>query len=414
MNHTILSHIKVSFIHSAPVRGVRLIITALCLIFISAATLSSCSEGIPMVNLGIEDNYRIARMSPLWLQPALDGESYRWIDSDGKVISRQRDFCFISASAGDFTMTFEVDNNGETFSHSFSVTVVEEEIAYSPFISEVIEYYPAPGQFVNTMPQYEEGDSYSDMVDKCTREIADDNRGMVSLGAFGGYITFRFDHTVVNVAGENDLMILGNAIYQTAASDPRKGGSCEPGIVMVSLDRNGNGLPDDPWFELAGSEHPNPSTRPNLSITYNQPDPDREIISGGNISDEYYIGYLTSDGEQGYIAKNIYHRQEYFPKWVKENSLTFSGTCLPANGVDPSGRGSYYILYAFDWGYVDNHPNNLEKLCCFDISNAVDQSGHPVHLPGADFIRIYTGISQSCGWVGETSTEVSHARDLHL
>lgn len=376
--------------------------------------MQGCSPGIPMVNLGVEESYTIPRMQALWLEPALTGDSYRWIDAEGKIVGAEREYCFVSTTVGSFPMTIEIDNQGEIIRQDFTVTVVAEEVAYSPYISEVIDYHPAPGQFVNTMPQYDEGDSYRDMVDKCTLEIAGDNRGMVSLGAFGGYLTFRFDHTVVNVEGENDFMILGNAIYQTGANDPRKGGSCEPGIVMVSLDRNGNGLPDDPWYELVGSEHSNPSTRRNLSITYHTPDPDRDIVAGGNISDEYYIRYENSVGEQGFIAKNIYHRQDYFPKWINDKTLTFSGTSLPANGVDPSGRGTYYILYAFDWGYVDNHPNNYESLCSFDISNAVDAEGGRVNLPGADFIRVYTGISQSCGWVGETSTEISHARDLHL
>ena len=35
-------------------------------------------------------------------------------------------------------------------------------------------------------------------------------------------------------------------------------------------------------------------------------------------------------------------------------------------------------------------------------------------LPGADFIRVYTGILQYCGNMGETSTELSKALDLHI
>lgn len=367
-----------------------------------------------MINVGVEESYTVARFQSLWIKPDLTGNSYRWLNEEGKIVSTDSEFCFVSASIGQYLFTLEISNEDETIRQKITINVVEEEIAYSPYIQEVIEYCPAPGQFVNTMPQYSEGDDYSAMLAKCTEEIAGDNRGIVSLGAFGGYITFKFDHTVVNISGENDILILGNAIYQTTATAPRKGGSCEPGIVMVSQDRNGNGLPDDPWYELAGSEHSNPLTRKNLTATYHQPDPSRPIVGSGNISDEFYIRFESSDGETGYLAKNIYHRQDYFPKWIDANSLTFSGTSLPSNGVDPSGSGSYYILYAFDWGYADNHPNSYENLCSFDISNAIDPStGIPVYLPGVDFIRVYTGILQSCGWIGETSTEISHARDLH-
>ena len=72
------------------------------------------------------------------------------------------------------------------------------------------------------------------------------------------------------------------------------------------------------------------------------------------------------------------------------------------------------MLYSFDWGYVDNHPNEYEELNSFDISWAVDAFGNSVCLPGADFIRVYTGVNQYCGWIGESSTEVAGFQDLHL
>ena len=79
-----------------------------------------------------------------------------------------------------------------------------------------------------------------------------------------------------------------------------------------------------------------------------------------------------------------------------------------------SGVGAYYILYSLPWGYVDNHPNEYEDLNSFDIGWAVDADGNPVCLPGVDFIRVYTGMNQYCGWLGETSTELSCAQDLHI
>ena len=110
----------------------------------------------------------------------------------------------------------------------------------------------------------------------------------------------------------------------------------------------------------------------------------------------------------------IYHTQDYYPKWIDEDELTFSGTLLPDNGKDESGFGSYFVLYSFDWGYADNHPNEKKDLISFNIEWAVDSEGNPVHLPGIDFVRVYTGVNQYCGWLGETSTEISHARDLHI
>lgn len=136
--------------------------------------------------------------------------------------------------------------------------------------------------------------------------------------------------------------------------------------------------------------------------------------SSGFLTDTTYIPWADSEGMSGYIAKNSFHAQEYYPLWEERDKLTFSGTLLPPNAKDLSGMGIYYVLYSYDWGYADNHPNDYADLNSFDISWAVDKEGNKVKLPGADFIRVYTGVNQYCGWLGETSTEISKARDLHI
>ena len=133
-----------------------------------------------------------------------------------------------------------------------------------------------------------------------------------------------------------------------------------------------------------------------------------------SLDDIYYISWEDSLGETGWISKNIFHNQDYFPRWITDDSLTFSGSLLAPNAEDASGNGTYYVLYSYAWGYVDNHPNEYAGLNSFDIGNAVDRDGKPVNLPGADFIRVYTGVNQYCGWLGETSTELSRAQDLHI
>lgn len=381
---------------------------------IAAAIFIGCSDEVPMVSLGIDDSYRIERMRKLPLNPALTGQQYRWT-VDGEVVSTDRNYIFIAQNPGTYHLSFDIIDDRSPFHHDFVVNVVEEEVAYSPYIAEVVEYCPAPGQFVNIMPQYEPGDSYADMLKKCTESIMGTNDEMISLGAYGGYVTFRFDHTVINVDGERDFRIWGNSFYEL--TDPEHpGGSAEPGIVMVSYDTNCNGLPDDPWYELAGSEHANPKTHHGYTITYRQPDAAQLPVEGddGFLTDIHYIPWADSTGATGYVAKNMYHDQSYWPQWVDSPTLSFTGTCLPPNGVDRSGFGHYYILYCYDWGYVDNHPNDQVDRNTFDISWAVDTHGNRVHLPGADFVRVYTGVNQYCGWLGETSTEIARAQDLHI
>ena len=49
-----------------------------------------------------------------------------------------------------------------------------------------------------------------------------------------------------------------------------------------------------------------------------------------------------------------------------------------------------------------------------DIDWAVDNEGNKVSLDRIDFIKVVCGMQQVCGWIGETSTEVMGAADLHI
>ncbi len=367
-----------------------------------------------MVSLGIDDVYYIARMKKLPLHSALTGREYEW-RVNGETVSRARDYIFLAREEGSYDLELIITDPETPYEFAFTVNVLHEEVEYSPYISRVYEYCPAPGQFVNEMPRYEEGDTCADMLKKAEESISGTNDIMVTLGAWGGYITFGFDHTVINVPGENDFRIWGNCFYELLQPE-KKGGSAEPGIVMVSYDANCNGLPDDEWYELAGSEYHSPLTRHGYRMTYRRPDPGREIVADEDncIDDFYYIGWSDNLGASGWLHKNLFHDQAYYPAWTDADELTFTGSLLASNGEDISGQGTYYVLYSYPWGYVDNHPNEYEDLNSFDISRAVDAFGNPVSLPGADFIRVYTGVSQYCGWLGETSTELSRARDLHI
>ncbi len=384
------------------------------ILFISAmlTALAACTDEVPMLNLGIDDVYYIERMRKLPLHSALTGRAYRWT-VDGREVSTDDSYIFLAEKEGVYHLTFDIIDPATPYHFEFTVNVLHEEVEYSPFISRVYEYCPAPGQFINEMPRYEPGDTYADILQKAEECISGTNDVMISLGGFGGYVTFGFDHTVINVPGEKDFRIWGNAFYELNNPEA-KGGSAEAGIVMVSYDTNANGLPDDPWYELAGSAYSDPATLHGYSITYRRPDPDREVVKQGFLSDVNYIGWTDSQGIASFMPKNSFHNQDYFPAWVKADTLGFTGTRLPDNAVDTSGKGTYYVLYAFDWGYVDNHPNDFADLNSFDISRAVDSSGRSVSLPGVDFIRVYTGLNQYCGWIGETSTELSKAQDLHI
>ena len=260
---------------------------------------------------------------------------------------------------------------------------------HTAFIQAVDEYVPAPGQFVNTLPEATPDDTPQTMAEKCTKRLAGDAREMVTLGAYGGYITFHFDHPVANVEGQRDFAVWGNAFDNNA----------EPAIVLVAQDTNGNHLPDDEWYELRGSEYENPQTLHNYELTYTY----------NEMGD---TPWSDNQGMTGSVLRNTFHGQEYFPLWLAaQGTLTFRGARLPDNAVL---NGNTYLLPAYDYGYADNQPNSDTEGCSLDIGWAVDVEGHPVSLSHIDFVRCYNAMNQTCGRLGETSTEILGAEDLHL
>lgn len=298
----------------------------------------------------------------------------------------------------------------------------------TPYITQVFDYVPAVGQFTNTMPEYKEGDTQETMNQKVLETIGNNKKGMISLGGYGGYVTVGFDHAIENKPGLCDFRILGNAFYSNANPNPDApvGGSSEPGIIMVAYDKNGNGLPDeDEWYEIAGSAHHDPSqeawytqaqqngndvhTYKDYKITYYHPTKEPTTPE----EKKQYIRWEDNKGNSGYKVMNQTHSQPYFPQWINSDKLTFKGTRLPQNGIDESGKENYFVLYQFRYGYADN-ALNTETASAIDIDWAVDAQGNPARLPGVNFIKIYTGVNQENGWLGECSTEISGIEDLHL
>ena len=55
---------------------------------------------------------------------------------------------------------------------SMLCTVLTASAQHSKYIQAVDEYRPAPGQYVNDAPEYEEGDTEADMIRKCNERIA--------------------------------------------------------------------------------------------------------------------------------------------------------------------------------------------------------------------------------------------------
>ena len=262
----------------------------------------------------------------------------------------------------------------------------------------VFEYTPAPGQFINeTKTGGFDGSQTTPeaAVAYATQRMKEKN--FVSLGGFGGYIVVGFDHSIDNT-GSYDFGIEGNSFK----------GSSEPGVVWVMQDENGNGKPDDTWYELKGSETGKESTIQNYSVTYYRPSEPQQPVK-----------WTDSEGNSGEVDYlKAFHKQDYYyPLWIKEDSYTLTGTCLEGRNYDHSGNGTYWVNAEYDWGYTDNF-SDIDRLSndnnanagananYFKISNAIDEKGNPVDLKYIDFIKVQTGCNTKSGWLGENSTEV--------
>lgn len=262
--------------------------------------------------------------------------------------------------------------------------------------SRVLEYTPAPGQFINNPMAGFSADTPittpAGAVAYASARLALGGEpdsaaetvsyGFISLGGWGGYIVLGFDQTVPNT-GDYDLYVTGNSF----------GGSSEPGIVWVAQDTDGDGSHvGETWYELKGSEYANAATRFGYKVTYT-------ALDDGTAS------WTDNLGGSGSIDRSV-HSQSYIPAWVQP--LSYTGTRLPDN-VSVNPENGVYIMSAFAWGYADNASSidGAGTKNRFKIANAVDAEGNPANLRQIDFIKIQTGVNCKAGGnVGEISTEV--------
>ncbi|MFV0207985.1 cell surface protein [Empedobacter falsenii] len=375
----------------------KILLTAL-----SFALIQSCSDDDNIIetnpdNATLQASYEADRLKIISIEPtisAFENATYTW-KLGNEIIGNEKTLGFVSDKVGAYDLTLEIKSLTDIKTLQTKINVQQETTTYTKYIAQVFDYLPSVGQFVNKLPAYVEGDTQVEMTAKAGKELIGKEGGMITLGGFGGYVVFGFDHTIMNHANKRDFKVLGNGFA----------GSSEPGIIMVAYDKNKNGKPDeDEWYEIAGSEYQNPNTIKNYSIVFQKPTVE-DVIPNPE-----YIKWTDNQGNSGFKTKNIYHKQSYYPLWYKQNELKFSGTLLPNNYTENNGiwTGKQYA-----YGYADNAQNDSEDSN-IDIDWAVDKNGNPVKLMGIDFIKIYTGTNQEAGWLGEISTEVTGAYDLHL
>ncbi len=277
----------------------------------------------------------------------------------------------------------------------------------------VYEFMPAPGQFVNEPTAGYTGSETTAMAAAVYAEKRLREGNYLSLGGFGGYVIVGFDHDIKNDGGYN-IAIAGN----------QRPESNEPGIVWVMYDENGNGLPDDEWYELAGSESGADAekygTVRGYEVTYYRPTEKEQPVK--------WTDSLGGSGEIDYLGQ--YHKQDsYYPAWIATEQYTLSGTRLAARNYDKNAdepdKDPYWVNPPYDWGYADNlgsdaHDDGKVALSggatyytLHKIADAVDADGKSISLPSVRFVKVQTAVNAKSGWLGELSTEVLDIKDYN-
>lgn len=375
------------------------------------------------------DRYTFAGR-PVCLTPVVSdftAPKYRW-EIDGKADGSTAEMLkFTPEQPGEYTVKVFVSDGGSKSSRMLSRNI-EESSEYTAQVkiicvnaseydrrraasptsnaygNKVYEWVPAPGQFINGQEMNGAEKTHESAMQWAADRL--NNRQYVSLGAFGGYIIVGFDHSIDAASAKAcDFAIEGNAFNSAA------GGSNEPGIVWVMQDVNGNGLPDDEWYQLRGSEFDAPTTIKNYAVTYYRPE------SAG-----MSVNWTDNRGEKGSVDYlEAFHKQpSYYPEWVPADSYTLYGTALKARNFQDASTG-YWSNPPYDWGYADNIGSDAVTIGTdggqftgFRLANAVLADGSAVNLKYIDFVKVQCGVQTKSGWIGELSTEVFGFVDPNL
>ena len=281
--------------------------------------------------------------------------------------------------------------------------------------TSVVSYLPL-GQFANNS-------GWGVLGSKFAGKTSLDSTG-VSLGAFGGFIEFKFENGITNDEKNPygvDFVIYGNAFN----------GNPEAGAVQVSEDGT-------TWYELAGSNYYNDN------FTYNAPSSGFSKAYSGtlrNTSVVYTKGSSRVSAKLGSLNAVEVCPAAWFPLLTNFTafdgnptggahcasgvSVNLSGDTLTFAGITAIADSDTTADYAF--GYADVTPNGSPNQYGdavnpytpytsdktggdgFDLEWAVDiATGLPVDVTGKTFhyVRVYSAVLDF-GRFGETSAEIT-------
>jgi len=293
--------------------------------------------------------------------------------------------------------------------------------AQSHFASVVVDFSPAPGQFVNEP-------LFNDPIKALDAPVGGgtynpNNSKLVSLGGFGGSITLTFDHTVMDDATNPfglDAIVFGNATW--VGGDPNRHWA-ECGVIEISRDVNDNGQADEPWYLIPGTHIIDPTgQRETQTWDDNTGNPDYPPSNPNWIppgcsgtwmtvgcrlpSDVFDVTVLENPNGLGATEEGIFGYGDF-------NPVLILGDMNVDNTVDdPEINPEHFYTVPDDPFEVGITPGSGGGDA-FDIAWAIDAvTGEPAELDGFDFIRITNGVNFVTPLFGEISTEIGAVADV--
>jgi len=279
------------------------------------------------------------------------------------------------------------------------VVAVTTARAESPFATLVVEYRPAPGQFVHN-PLFNDPQSALGPPSGGGTSTPN-NESIMTLGGFGGYIVLAFDHTVLddpmNAFGV-DAIVFGNA-HWVSGNSQRHWAECA--TIEISLDENGNDESDDVWYLIPGSHLPNP-----LAVWRKAWLDDGAQTWAFELPADIFSPVPLMNPNTDGVNEGIYGYAEYTPTLVL-------GDTNSDNIVDaPSISAEEFYARPDDPLTVGITPRSGGGDA-FDIAWAVDPAtGNAAELHGFDFVRITTGVEFDKPPFGERSAEIDAVADV--
>lgn len=393
-----------------------LLLPALCY---GIAGCSNDDKNDSEISITLNESYSVVASKILTITPqvATADVSYQWILTKNPVnavkdslLSTDASLAFIALQDGVYDITLKVIKGNESGSKDFIVNVTGETSQYSPYITAMYDFAPAPGTLANDCYK-QDGYTKEDVMKIALGRIDNTSVGyLLDLGSFGGSVVVGFDHTVINIPGERDFRVYG-------VNESVPNFVTAPGLLFVAYDKNGNGKPDDDeWYEIKGSAHKDNIVDSNFSVTYHRPAKDKAPVQVGPFDpfqDRESVLTENSLGESFYLSL-LRNRKDLCPSWIDQDKFTFTGKRFNIN-IKPQVAGQYTLWQydILDWGYANAKDPDI------DIDWAIDKDGNKVHLPGIDYIKVVNCVSSDdivrySSLQTTASTKFAGAADLHI